>query len=159
MKIHFSQRELIYSIVICFIGILFFTYLIFSETSLSSIPIFIFLIIVVIYVLTLRIKQLKRHKKGDFALIVDQKGIWNNTPSKPIFISWEEITEFQTGFSRTREIYISPKNPSDYKTKQLFGINFNTKNQSLWIDSDMLLIKKKELLFLLNQEMRNFKNK
>lgn len=91
------------------------------------------------------------------ALKIDETGIENNTQSKSHFISWNEISAFEIGHFRTREIYIKPISFDNYPRKKYFGLYFTSKPELLWIDSEMIDIKRDELINILNRKLHNYK--
>lgn len=85
---------------------------------------------------------------------------------KTIFIPWNEIKQFKTGFYRTNCIYIEPKNLEKYKAIKIkdyvdvirYLNSFTTVNADLlWIEIDMMDIKKEKLMYLLNKEFQKHK--
>lgn len=95
---------------------------------------------------------------NNVALKIDELGIVNNTQSKSYFISWNEISAFEIGHYRTRQIYMKPISVDNYPRKKYFGLYFTSKPEILWIDSDMLDIKREELLKILNKKLMQYKN-
>ncbi|MNK30387.1 hypothetical protein D3C87_488040 [compost metagenome] len=96
------------------------------------------------------------YSSGDnVALKIDELGIVNNTQSKSYFISWDDISAFEIGHYRTRQIYIKPISIDNYPRKKYFGLYFTSKSELLWIDSDMLDIKRDELIDILNKKLHN----
>lgn len=100
------------------------------------------------------------YSSGDnFALKIDEFGIENSTQAKGYFISWGEISAFEIGHFRIRQIYIKPISIDNYPRKKYFGLYFTSKPELLWIDSDMLDIKRDELIDILNKKLHNYKKK
>lgn len=156
LEVKFKKSEIIFSIILCLLGLTFSIFFLFR----SYLPVKIICIIwapVILIILSERISQLKRSRSQNFALKFDEKGITNATVLNGIFIPWDEIKAFQTGFYRTRSIFIDVDNPARYKTTKvkdymsLIGyLNDLTgiKPYLLWIDIEILNITKDELMAL-----------
>lgn len=96
---------------------------------------------------------------NNVALKIDEFGIENNTLAKSYFISWSEISAFEIGHFRIRQIYIKPISIDNYPRKKYFGFYFTSKPELLWIDSDMIDIKRDELINILNRKLHNYNKK
>ena len=159
IEIKFKRSAFTTSIILCVVSILFCSYLIYTEYNIpAKIALSLFLG-VIIFVLIFRSKQLyKIYSSGNkTALKIDKPGIVNNTQAKSYFISWSEISAFEIGHFRTREIYIKPISIDNYPRKKYFGLYFTSKPELLWIDSDMLDIKRDELISILNEKLSVYK--
>lgn len=117
-------------------------------------------IIFILIILAERILQLKKSITGEVALKLSKEGLINFTIAKTVSIPWNEITGFQTGLYRTDSILIKVDNPGQYKTTTLKNcasliayLNdvFSSKPYLLWIDIDMLNIRKADLLAILQK--------
>lgn len=115
-------------------------------------------IILVLILLSERILQLNKALKGKVALKLTEEGLSNYTTLKTINIPWNKIKGFQTGFYRTNSISINVSNLAPYRTIKIIDyasliafLNdiWSSKPYLLWIDIDMLAIKKAELLAIL----------
>lgn len=167
MIIKFKTREIMISIILCLSGLAFSVFVLLT-TYLSVRLIFILWIVVIGLILLERVAQLRISRKGIAALKLDEYGVTNHTVLKEIFIPWDEINDFQAGFYRTRSIFIDVKTPVKYRTtkiedyRSLIGYLHNlttTKSDLLWIDTDLLNIKKEDLLSLLKMKLREQKSK
>lgn len=159
-KINFKRSALNTSIILC-VGVIFIcSYVIYKEYSIPERIALSLFLIAIVYVLALRLKQLyKIYSSGNnVALKIDEFGIENNTQAKSYFISWNKISAFEIGHFRTREIYIKPISIDHYPRKKYFGLYFTSKPEILWIDSDMLDIKRDQLINILNSKLHNYKN-
>ncbi|MEO5909440.1 MAG: STM3941 family protein [Pelobium sp.] len=166
IRIEFKKSEIIISIILCFLGIAFLMYLFFF-TSYTPKAIAFFLMLVIFHVIFLRLIQLNLCLKHIPALRIDDEGIINHTNLESKLVRWNEIVDFKTGYYRTNSIYINPKNPALYQVKTVInyisfvryvGSFFRDKPDLLWIDIDVLAIKKPELLNLLNRALKNNTN-
>ncbi len=152
-EIQFSKKELIISIILCLIVFGFILYLFLNSYDFTERFIYgLILILILGFVLKSRIHQYKKYSKGISAIVLNEKGIQNNTQSTTIFINWGDIMTFQTGFYRTREIYIVTKNPEKYERKSF--LKLNQKPSLLWIDIDVMDIKRSDLLIILNKHLQ-----
>lgn len=163
IKIQFKKSKIIISVILCFFGIALLTYL-FLFSHLIPKAIAVFLIIVIIQILFGRFRLLNLCLKQIPALIIGKEGITNQTNSETKFIAWDEIIDFRTGYYRTNSIYINPKNLEIHKNIKVTNYIslvryvssfFTDKPASLWIDIEVVAIKKKELLNLLNKELND----
>lgn len=155
--IKFRKSNIIISIILCLLGVSFFIYLMMNEDFIIQI-ISVFWISIILYILSVRYSQLVTANKGIPGLEMNDKGIFNATVSKPLFVSWEEIESFEYGFYKSNHIFINPKDPEKYKNKnkliRLIKSIFSPKPDALTIDTDVLETGKKELLILLNAVLR-----
>lgn len=160
IEIKFKTGGILISVILCFIAvILVLIYLIFDRASILQKLIICPFLITVIYVLIFRFKQLLKSysKENTVALQINDWGIINNTQHRNRSIRWNEISEFNVGYYRTQQIYIKPKHPENYPRKKYFGLYFSSKPDILWIDSDILDIKREKLLNMLNQKLNEYK--
>lgn len=159
VEISFKKSNIIISILLCVLGLgasiflLFHAYLPDKIICLAG-------IILLLVILSERILQLKKSIKGELALNLTKEGLINFTLVKTVSIPWNEIEDFHTGFYRTNSILVNVSNPAQYKTtaiKDYFSLiaclndMFSSKPYLLWIDIDMLNIKKAELMAILQQ--------
>lgn len=160
IEIKFRRSAFTTSIIICVVAILFCSYLIYIGYNIPEKTALSLFIVATIFVLIFRLKQTyKIYSSGNkTALKIDELGIVNNTQSKSYFISWNEISAFEVGHFRTREIYIKPISIENYPRKKYFGLHFTSKPELLWIDSEMIDIKRDELINILNSKLYNYKN-
>lgn len=160
MEIKFKRSAFTTSIILCVVAILFCSYLIYKEYNISERIVLSLPLIATVFVLIFRLKQLyKIYSSGNnFALKIDEFGIENNTQDKSYFISWSEISAFEIGHFRIRQIYIKPLSIDNYPRKKYFGLYFTSKPELLWIDSDMIDIKQDELIHILNNKLHIYKN-
>lgn len=166
IRIEFKKSEIIISIILCFLGIAFLMYSLFFSSNMPK-AIAIFLILVILHIIYCRLIQLNLCLKHIPALQLDDEGITNHTNLVTKLVRWNEIVDFKTGYYRTNSIYINPKNPELHKVKTVNDYIsfiryvesfFMAKPDLLWIDSDVLTIKKLELLNLLNRALKNNTN-
>lgn len=167
VTIDFSRNKIITAIVIGLILIAFSSYCLLDSDNTTK-PIFIFLILVFIHILIFHsLNHLQQLKKGEYGLEFDTKGIWNNTADTPVFIPWNEVEAFQTGFYRAhRQIFIKVSNLDKYhllkRSAYLTLINrigrfFRSKPDLLWIDVNLLDTNEKQLLSLLHTKWNEVK--
>lgn len=156
-EIKFRKSNIIISIILCLLGISFFVYLLIKEDVIVKV-ISVIWIGIILYILSIRIRQLTVTRKGIPGLEINDKGILNSTVSEALFISWKDIESFHSGFYKNAQIFINPKDPERYKDKnkliQLIKSLFSPKPDALTIDTDVLETGKKELLELLNNKLR-----
>lgn len=160
IEIKFKTGRIMISFILCFIAaILVLLYLIFDRASISEKLIISPFLITVIYVLIFRFKQLLNSysRENKVALQISDWGIINKTQHRNRSIRWNEISEFKVGYYRTHQIYMKPKHPENYPRKKYFGLYFSSKPDILWIDSDILDIKREKLLNILNQKLNEYK--
>ncbi|KFC18907.1 STM3941 family protein [Epilithonimonas lactis] len=160
IEINFKRSAFNTSISLFVGAILICSYLIYKEYNIPERIALSLFLIATVFVLIFRLKQLhKLYSSGNnVALKIDEFGIENNTQAKSYFISWSEISAFEIGHFRTRQIYIKPINPNHFPRKKYFGFYFTSKPELLWIDSDMIDIKRDELINILNRELHNYNN-
>lgn len=156
-EIRFRKSNIVISIILCLLGISFFVYLWMNEDFIVQV-ISVFGVSVVLYILSIRYRQLVTANKGTPGLEINDKGILNSTLSNPLFLSWKEIESFEYGLYKSNHIFINPKNLEKYKDKnkliRLIKSIFSPKSDALTIDTDVLETGKKELLVLLNTRLR-----
>ncbi len=156
-EIRFRKSNIVISIILCLLGISFFVYLWMNEDFIVQV-ISVFGASVVLYILSIRYRQLVTANKGTPGLEINDKGILNSTLSNPLFLSWKEIESFEYGLYKSNHIFINPKNLEKYKDKnkliRLIKSIFSPKPDALTIDTDVLETGKKELLVLLNTILR-----
>ncbi|WP_336958454.1 STM3941 family protein [Chryseobacterium contaminans] len=156
-EIKFRKGNIIISIVLCLLGISFFVYLLINEDTIIKV-ISVFWISIILYILSIRLRQLSIANKQTPGLEINDKGILNSTVSKALFISWKDIESFHSGFYKSAQIFIHPKDPEKYTDKskllQLIKSIFSPKSDVLTIDTDVLETGKKELLILLNNKLQ-----
>lgn len=163
VDIQFKKSNIMTGIFLCiaFIVLLLF---IFYTSSNSYAPILIFLICITLHILYFhKIKFWIDHKNGRPGLSIEEQGILNNTADTSIFIPWEEIQSFESGFFRTQnQIFIKVRNEKKYdqvkRTTYLTALNkigrlFRSKPDLLWIDVDVLAISEQQLLTLLRSRL------
>lgn len=158
--INFKRSAFVSNIILCVGAILFCSYLIYAEYNIPEKIVLSLFLVVTVFVLIFRLKQsYKMYSSGNnVALKIDELGIVNHTQSKSYFISWNEISAFEIGHYRTRQIYMKPISVDNYPRKKYFGLYFTSKPEILWIDSDILDIKREELLNILNKKLMQYKN-
>lgn len=167
ITISFSRSKIITAIVIGLIFIAFSSYCLLDGDNTTK-PIFIFLILVFIHILIFHsLNHFQQLKKGEHGLEFNEEGIWNNTADTPVFIPWNEVEAFQTGFYRAnRQIFIKVSNPNKYhemkRSTYLDLINrigrfFRSKPDLLWIDVNLLDTNEKQLLSLLHAKWNEVK--
>jgi len=158
-EISFKKSNIIISILLCVLGLgasiflLFHTYLPAKIICLAG-------IILLLVILSERILQLKKSIKGEVALKLSKEGLINFTLVQTVSIPWNEIEDFHTGFYRTNSILVNVSKPAQYKTTAIkdyvslisyLNDMFSSKPYLLWIDADVLDIKKAELMSILQQ--------
>ena len=163
--VKYKKTELIISIILCGTGILIALGALFYA-SLSYKIVAMIWFVIIFHLLIFSLKQFSQFKNGIPAIIIDENGITNNTSVKTIFIPWSDIKQFKTGFYRTNSIYIEPKNLDKYKPVKIkdyldvirYINSFTTVNADLlWIEIDMMDIKKEKLMYLLNDKLYLYK--
>lgn len=158
IEIKFKKNNILFSLYLSILGLAVSVYVLFHLSLIVQL-ISVFWIAVIAHVIYTKSQQLTKAKKGMPALEINDHGITNNTSPQPIYLRWGEITSFQTGFYRNNNILINPKDPEKYRNKemnqffQIIGSIFSSKPEVLWIDTDVLNIKKDELLRLLNRKL------
>lgn len=157
VEVRFKKRDIIFSIVLCILGLSLSIFFL----AHSYFPVKIICLIWIILVLILlseRILQLDKALKGKVALKLTEEGLSNYTALKTMNIPWNKIEGFQTGFYRTNSISINVSNLAPYRTTKIknyasllayLNDTLSSKPYLLWIDIDMLDIKKSELLAIL----------
>lgn len=163
IEVRFKKSNIRFSMLLCVLGLSFFLYLLISQDFMVKI-ISVLWLVLISYFLFIRYRQLNIANKGIAGLEVNEEGIINRTPLHPIHLNWYDIESFQTGFYRTSNLFINPKDLEQYKDKRMVGFLqlirniFSPKPEPLWIDTDVLDIEKKELLKLLNGKLREKKH-
>lgn len=167
VKINFHRGKIITRLALGLVFILFISFCLIYESN-SVKPIFVFLILVSLHIFIFHgIVHLLQHNKGEFGLVLNEKGITNNTGDTSIFVPWDEIESFQHGFYRAnQQIFIKVNDLNKYhhikRTGYLTLINrigkfFRSKPDLLWIDVNLLDIKEKHLLALLHAKWNEVK--
>lgn len=155
------------SIILCLSGLVFSVFVL-LKSDLSIQLIATLWMVIIIIILLERIAQLRNSRKGISALKIDEHGITNHTVLKATFIPWHEINDFQAGFYRTRSIFIDVKNRAKYSSTKIRGYQSligylhnltTTKPDLLWIDTDILDLKREALLSLLKMKQQEQKRK
>lgn len=168
ININFHRGKIITRLTLNLAFIAFISFCL-LQASNSVKPIFLFLILVSLHLLIFNgLNHLNQHYKGKFGLELDHKGIWNNTADTLVFIPWDEIEEFQTGFYRAnQQIFIKVKEPDKYNQIKrnayltffhYVGHFFQSKPDLLWIDVNLLDTTEKQLLVLLHAKLNENKS-
>ncbi|WP_412467873.1 STM3941 family protein [Pedobacter sp. KLB.chiD] len=159
IEIGFKKSNIIFSIALCLLGKVFSVFLLFQSYLPVKIICLIWMMLILI-ILSERILQLNQAIKEKVALKLDGEGLTNFTPIKTVCIPWNEIEGFQTGLYRTNSISIKVSNPARHKTTTIkdyvsliayLNDLFSSRPYLLWIDMDVLNIKKTELLAILHK--------
>lgn len=160
ISIKFNIKTMFINLLICLIGIVFFSWRFYIEYALTFKILIFLIIIVLISIIYYRIKLFYniRSKNQYIGLIINENGIINNTNLFNHFIKWDSINDFKTGYFRTREIYIEPINVSEFPRKKYLGLYFNSKPNYLWINGDILDINKNDLMNILLLELKKNKH-
>jgi len=158
-EISFKKSNIIISILLCVLGLVASIFLLF-HTYLPAKIICLAGIILLLVILSERILQLKKAIKGEVALKLSKEGLINFTLVQNVSIPWNEIEDFHTDFYRTNSILVNVSNHAQYKTTAIkdyvslisyLNDMFSSKPYLLWIDVDVLDIKKAELMAILQQ--------
>lgn len=158
INIKFKKNNILFSLYLSILGLVASVYILFHLNVIVQL-ISVFWIAVIAHVIYTKYQQLTKAKKGISALEINDHGITNNTSPQSVYLRWGDITSFQTGFYRNNNILINPKEPEKYRNEeknhffQIIGRIFSSKPEVLWIDTDVLNIKKDELLNLLNRKL------
>ncbi|MEH3114982.1 STM3941 family protein [Pedobacter terrae] len=158
VEIRFKKGNIIFIIVLTLLGLVLSVFFLFRSYLAVKIICVIWIILMLIF-LTERIVQLNKALKRNVALKLSEEGLINFTPIKTVYIPWNKIEGFQTGLYRTSSILVNVSNPAQYKPKikdyvsSIAYLNdmFSSKRYLLWIDVDVLDIKKAELLAILQK--------
>ncbi|RZJ48552.1 MAG: hypothetical protein EOO44_20895 [Flavobacterium sp.] len=154
VNIKFKESHIIISITLCILGLAFAIWIIIHSYLPVKIIAFAWIMIIA-FILLERMLQFLKSRKGIPAIKLNEKGIMNNSVLKATFIPWNEIKEFQTSLYRTQTIFINVNDTTKYKTikgKRLGSmigyVNdlISLKPYLLWIDIEILDIKKDELM-------------
>lgn len=159
IEISFKKSNIIFSIVLCLLGLALSIFFLFQSYLPVKIICLIWIILMLI-ILSERIIQFNKAIKGKAALKLDDDGLNNYTLIKPVSISWNEIEGFRTGLYRTNSILINVISPVQYKTRTIkdfvsliayLNNVFSSNPYLLWIDIDVLNITKADLLAILQK--------
>ena len=167
ININFNRSKIITAIVIGLILIAFFSYC-FLDGDITTKAISAFLILISIHILIFHaLVHLGQLKRGEPGLQFNKEGVYNNTADTPVFIPWNEVEAFQTGFYRANnQIFIKVNNPDKYhllkRSEYLAFMNrigrfFRSKPDLLWIDVNLLDTNEKQLLSLLHAKWNKVK--